>query len=261
MNILDEIVRHKHRELQARQAALPLPRLRELLRQSSEPPRDFACHLRRPGLGVIAEIKRRSPSRGELRPALDPADLARRYERAGAAAVSVLTDEHYFGGSDADLRAARSATALPVLRKDFTIDEYQVYEARHLGADAILLIVRILDDRRLAALLELARELGLAALVETHCADEVRRAVACGAAIIGVNARNLDNFEVSLSNALRLRTLIPEGHLAVAESGIHTPADVRRVAEAGFDAILVGEALVTAADPGQKLRDLLGGRP
>ncbi len=222
------------------------------------PPRDFAGALRGPGVAAICEIKRRSPSRGTLRAGLDPAAVARDYAQHGAAAISVLTDAEFFGGCDEDLRRVRDAVAVPVLRKDFTIDEYQIHEARRLGADAILLIARILSDEELSRMLGVAAELGLAALVETHDEVEVGRAVAQGARIIGINSRDLDTFEVDLERALRLRSRIPGDCIAVAESGIHTPEDVLRVSAAGFDAMLVGEALMRAEDPGRRLAELLG---
>ena len=257
MSVLEEIVAHKREEVRARRAARPLAEVRAAA-AAAPPPRDFAAALRTPGLSVIAEIKRRSPAKGDLRLDLDPASLARRYQSAGASALSVLTDERYFRGSDADLQAARAAVELPVLRKDFTLDPYQLYEARQLGADAVLLIVRALDDRQLAELLGLARELGLAALVEVHDAPELARATAAGAALVGINNRNLDTLTVDPETSLRLRHGVAAGTLAVAESGISSPERARRLASASFDASLVGEALVTAADPAAQLRHLRG---
>lgn len=255
MSVLEDIVVHKQRELAERQRACPLDQLR---RAPSPATRDFAGALRSAGISAITEIKRRSPSKGLLCESLDVAAIARDYQRNGSAALSVLTDQEFFGGCDDDLRLARDNTDLPVLRKDFTIDEYQIYEARHIGADAILLIARILRDGQIRRFLELARELGLTALVEVHDEAELARVVDCGAEVIGVNSRNLDTFEVSLDTALRLKAGIPDRCLAVAESGIHTRADVARLARAGYDAILVGEALVRAPDPGRKLAELLG---
>ncbi len=255
MNVLDQIVAQKRREVETRRRARPLE---TLLAAPAPPLRDFAGALRGPGLAAICEIKRRSPSRGTLRAGLDPAAVARDYAQHGAAAISVLTDTEFFGGCDEDLRRARDAVAVPVLRKDFTIDEYQVHEARRLGADAILLIVRILSDAQLVRLGALAEKLGLAALVEAHDETEVRRAVDGGARIVGVNSRDLDTFEVDLQRALRLRPHIPESCLTVAESGIHDRGDVQRLAAAGFDAMLVGEALMRAEEPGRRLAELLG---
>lgn len=255
MNILDRIVKQKQAEVAERKAARPLSALRD---QPVAPPRDFAAALARPGLSVIAELKRRSPSRGLLAESLDPALVARAYEAGGAAAMSVLTDREFFGGSESDLQAARGAVCLPVIRKDFTIDEYQVHEARSIGADAVLLIVRILEDALLCDLLAAATGAGLAALVETHTAEEVDRALAAGARIVGVNSRDLDTFEVRLDAALALRPRIGDA-IAVAESGIQTAEDAARVRAAGFDAILVGESLVRSGDPAGKIAELLGG--
>lgn len=260
MSVLEEIVEHKRAEVAARRAARPLSDLIAASR-SAPPARDFRAALRQPGLSVIAEIKRRSPARGDLRLDLDPTALARRYERAGARALSVLTDECFFGGSDADLRDARAAVDLPILRKDFTLDPYQVHEARLLGADAVLLIVRALSRSLLAELLGLAAELGLAALVEVHDAPELERAAAAGAELIGVNNRDLDTMAVEPETSLRLRPRIPAGAIAVAESGISVPALAGRLARAGFDAILVGEALVTADDPAALIRAFRGSGP
>lgn len=255
MHILDQIVNTKRAEVAARRRTCPPAALRE---RPLPPLRDFAAALRRPRLiAAICEIKRRSPSRGPLREHLLAAEIAASYARHGAAAVSVLTDFPYFGGSDEDLLAARAAVALPVLRKDFTIDAYQLHEARALGADAILLIARILSDLQLRDFLWLARRLGLAALVETHNEREVERAVACGAEIIGVNNRDLDTFAVELDTCLRLRPLIPGHCIAVAESGIAAAADVRRLLDAGYHAMLIGESLIRAPDPGLQLRALL----
>lgn len=255
MSVLEQIVDHKRAEVAERQRRRPPAVIRQAAAESP-PPRDFPGALRPPGLSVIAEIKRRSPARGDLRPALDPAALARCYAEAGASALSVLTDERYFRGSDADLVAAREATSLPVLRKDFIIDPYQIYEARALGADAVLLIVRALSDQLLRELQALALELGLAALVEVHDLPELERAVVAEARIIGINNRNLDTLEVDPTTSLRLRPAIPPGVIAVAESGIGSSDLAAQLAAVGFDAILVGEALVTAPDPGALLQRL-----
>jgi indole-3-glycerol phosphate synthase len=221
--------------------------------------RDFAGALRRDDgrLAVIGELKRRSPSKGDLAPGLEPAATAKAYEAGGAAALSVLTDRPYFGGSVADMQAAREATGLPVLRKDFTIDEIQVYEARAIGADAVLLICAALpDDALLADLHALARELGMAALVETHNAAEIDRALGAAADIVGVNSRDLATFSEDLDVAGALASRLPAGVIAVAESAIRSADDARRMADAGFDAVLVGEALVRAEDPATLVREL-----
>jgi len=227
-----------------------------------EGPRAFAAALRTAaehrGIAMISEIKRRSPSRGDLAPDLDPALVAADYEAGGAACLSVLTDQEIFGGSPADLSAARSACGLPVLRKDFTVDALDVCDARAMGADAVLLIVAALDDAELASLLELARSLRLDALVEVHDDAELDRALAAGADLIGVNQRDLRTFEVDHERALRLASRLPEPIVSVAESGIRDAADVRRLADAGFDAVLVGETLVGASDREAAVSNLLG---
>jgi indole-3-glycerol phosphate synthase len=230
--------------------------------------RPFAAALARPGtISVIAEHKRRSPSRGAIREDLAPADVARRYEAAGAAALSVLTDEPFFGGQLGHLAEARSATRLPVLRKDFILDPWQVWEARAAGADAVLLIVAALEDAKLRALLAEARALGMDALVEVHDRGELGRALLAGARLVGVNNRNLRTLAVLLETSLDLAPAIPDDVAAVTESGIRSGSDLRRLRDAGFDACLVGEHLMAARDPGAALRDLLadldepGGRP
>jgi indole-3-glycerol phosphate synthase len=258
--VLDEILVTKETEvagLRTRAAAL------ESEAAAAPPPREFAGGLRRADhtLAVIAEIKRRSPSKGALAPDLDPSATAARYAAGGAAALSVLTDGPYFGGSLDDLRAARAACPLPVLRKDFTIDPLQVYEARAAGADAVLLIVAALpDDALLADLVSLAGELGLAALVEVDDEPGLERALGAGAAVVGVTNRDLRTFGEDLSTAERLAALIPSTVTSVAESAIRSPADARRMAEAGFSAVLVGEALVRADDPEAAVRAMAGVR-
>jgi len=212
------------------------------------------------GLAVISEIKRRSPSKGDLNVGLDPVALARSYESAGASCLSVLTDEAFFGGSRADLVAARSACALPVLRKDFTVDPRDVCDARIMGADAVLLIVAALDDVELTGLLALARDLGLAPLVEVHDEPELARALAAGADLVGVNQRDLRTFEVDRDRAVRMGEQMPDDVVAVAESGIRDAADVERLAAAGYTAVLVGETLVRAADRSSAVDGLLGAR-
>jgi indole-3-glycerol phosphate synthase len=225
---------------------------------ATAPPRDFTSALQRSGaLAVIAEIKRRSPSKGDLAPGLDPAVLASAYEAGGAACLSVLTDQLYFGGTVADLQDARAATGIPVLRKDFAIDEIQVYETRAIGADAVLLIAAAVpDDAQLDDLHTLAAELGLAALVEVHDERELERGLAAGAMLMGVNSRDLTTFGEDLDVAERLIERLPSDVVTVAESAIRSPADAQRMADAGFDAVLVGEALVRAEDPAATVRAL-----
>lgn len=214
-------------------------------------PRGFAAALRSAattGLAVIAEVKRRSPSKGELAPDLDPATTAASYAAGGAACLSVLTDAEFFGGSPADLQAARAAVTIPVLRKDFTVGPRDVCDARLMGADAVLLIVAALDDRELADLHDLAGDVGLDVLVEVHDERELDRALAVGAAIVGVNQRDLVTFEVDHARAVRVGKAMPDGIVRVAESGIRGPEDAAALAAAGFHAVLVGESLVTAGD-------------
>ncbi|HMQ25372.1 MAG TPA: indole-3-glycerol phosphate synthase TrpC [Acidimicrobiales bacterium] len=220
------------------------------------PTRGFEAALERPGLGVIAEVKRRSPSKGDLRPDLDPAAVARAYERGGAACLSVLTDREFFGGSPEDLAAARAAVSLPVLRKDFTVSAHDVCDARLMGADAVLLIVAALDDHELAHLHSLAIRIGLDALVEVHDADELNRALEVGATLIGVNQRDLVTFEVDRRRAASLRPIMPGGTVSVAESGVGGPDDAAALRVAGYDAVLVGESVVTADDPEVAVRAL-----
>jgi len=256
MSILDRIIETKRAEVE---------RLRErgsALRaaaEAAEAPRPFAAALRREGeVALIAEIKRRSPSAGWIRPELSVEEVARLYEGAGAAAVSVLTDGEYFGGSLDDLRAARSAVDLPLLRKDFVIDALQVWEARAAGADAVLLIARVLDDPLLRDLLDLASGLGMGVLVEVHTAVELERAIAAGAEVIGVNARDLATFVTDLGTVLELAPSVPGDRVLVAESGIRTPADVDLLGEAGVAAVLVGESLMRAPDVGAAAASLVG---
>ncbi|MBI2217777.1 MAG: indole-3-glycerol phosphate synthase TrpC [Candidatus Rokubacteria bacterium] len=258
MTILDRIVRDKYEELEERKGAVPQARLAEACRALG-PARDFEGALApAPGtIRVIAELKKASPSRGVLAEAFDPVALARVYDANGAAAISVLTDERHFQGRLELLGEVRAAVRAPLLRKDFTIDEYQLWEARAAGADAVLLIVAILEEPLLADLLSAAQGLGLAALVEAHTGPEVDSALRAGARILGVNNRDLKTFETRIETTLDLLPRIPPGPIVISESGFFTAADVRRVAEAGVGAILVGEALVRASDPAAKLRELV----
>ena len=256
MSVLDEILATKRDEV----TVLHRPQTRDLLRRTAldaPPPRDFGGALRGASLAVIAEFKRRSPSKGELAPDLEPGPTAKAYAAGGAAAMSVLTDAEYFGGAIADLQAAKESTDLPVLRKDFTIEEIQVYETRAVGADAILLIVAAIpDDSVLADLHALAVDLGLSVLVEAHDAAEVERALAVGALIVGVNSRNLGDFSEDLGIGESLSSMIPASVVAVAESAVRSASDAQRMANAGFDAVLVGETLVRADDPTALVREL-----
>ncbi len=264
MSFLDDILAHKREEVTRRQAEQPLAEVRAAA-EAAPPPLDFVAALRRAASrpALIAEIKRRSPSRGLLARDFDPLRLAQVYRENGAACISVLTDERYFGGSLDDLRRVRGQVQdLPLLRKDFLCDPYQVYQARAAGADAVLLIVAALSPERLRDLHDLARALGMAALVEVHTDAELETAMTCDPPLIGINSRDLHSFAVSLETTERLCRRLPADVCVVAESGIREPADVARLAAiprpgaTGVDAILVGEALVTAADVGAKVRDL-----
>jgi indole-3-glycerol phosphate synthase/phosphoribosylanthranilate isomerase len=254
--VLGRILMRTRERVLVRSREMPLERL--LVDGAHTARRPFAPAVSRPGqVNVIAEFKRRSPSRGVIRDDLHPVSVAQAYEVGGAAALSVLTEEQFFGGSMDDLKEARGATLLPVLCKDFVVDPYQVWEAWHAGADAVLLIVAALDDAELKRLLDTAAEAGMDALVEVHDEDELRRALGAGARIVGVNNRDLTTMAVSLDTSLRLADLIPDGVVAVAESGIHGTGDLRRLREAGYDAVLVGEHLMSGADPGRTLEAMI----
>ncbi len=255
--ILDDIIDHKRREIQEVKKRNPLAALRERV-----VPREaglFAEAISNPDrLCLIAEVKKASPSRGVLCPEFDPPAIARIYAENGASALSVLTDSKYFQGDVFHLTQAKGACGLPALRKDFTIDEYQVWESAAIGADAILLIVAALSEGQLRDYLQLASELGLDSLVEVHDRMQLEAALGAGARIIGINNRDLGTFKTDVAVTLRLAKEIPAGHIIVSESGIHTRDDARRVREAGADAILVGEALMTSGDVSGKIRELIG---
>ena len=261
-DILQRIVAVKHEEVAAAQAACPLPALRAQAEARRGDLRDFAGALRQRvaagGAAVIAEVKKASPSKGVIRADFDPAVIAASYALHGAACLSVLTDERFFQGRAAYLDQARQASGLPVLRKDFIVDPYQVVQARAMGADAILLIAACLDDSRMAELEALAGEWGMAVLVEVRDAAELERALRLATPLIGINNRDLRSFEVSLGTTLDLLPRVPAGRLLVTESGIQTRADVRRLRDAGVHAFLVGEAFMRADDPGAALAALFG---
>src|SRR3989441_2559756 len=256
-NILDDIVRDKRDELRRRQQATPLASLEARCRDLP-PARDFeeALRPRATGVGLIAEVKKASPSRGTLAPTLDPVALATTYARHGADAISVLTDEKYFHGHLDLLAAIRGAVSVPLLRKDFTLAEYQLWESRVAGADAVLLIVSTLERSQLRDLLQAAKGVGLAALVECHTADELETALAVDARVLGINNRDLTTFHTRIETTLELLPRIPPGLIVVSESGFFTGDQVRRVAAAGAHAVLVGEGLVTASDVAAKIREL-----
>lgn len=255
--IIDQIVSQVRRRLDERKSTTPLSNVVE--RAMAQPqPRELAEALRGPKLTIIAEVKRASPSKGALNVDLDARGLATQYVKAGASAVSVLTEQDHFSGSLQDLETVASVVQVPVLRKDFVVDPYQVWESRAYGADAVLLIVNILGDRELSELLSECQRAGLAALVEVHDEEELSRALRADAAIIGINNRNLSDFSVSLDTTRRLRPLVPPGKAVVSESGIRSRADVQLLERLGVHALLVGEALATAPEPAAKIRELLG---
>lgn len=256
MTVLDDIIAGVRDDLDVRMNATPLDDVKASAARMPAP-RDAELILREPGVGVIAEVKRASPSKGRLAEIDDPAQLARDYEAGGARCISVLTEQRRFGGSLDDLRAVRCAVDIPVLRKDFIVTSYQLWEARAHGADVVLLIVAALDQNALVSLIERTRSLGMTPLVEVHEEDEVRRAVDAGATIIGVNARNLKTLEVDRGTFARLAPLIPDSCLRIAESGVRDPRDLIAYAEAGADAVLVGESLATSSDPRAAVHDLV----
>jgi indole-3-glycerol phosphate synthase len=264
MSVLDQILRDKVDEVVARQRRRPLLELQEQAHDLPRP-RDFVAALRGSAVGsdpmprVIAEVKKASPSKGLIRPDFDPVTLAQTYATNGAAALSVLTDEKYFQGHLRFLQAIRRAVALPLLRKDFIIDAYQVYESRVAHADAILLITAALDGEQLGDLLGLAHELTMAALLEVHTIEELERILPLRPRLIGINNRDLHTFHTDIETTVRLLPLMPADVVVVSESGIRTPADIARLREKGVHAFLIGESLMRAADPGIKLRELLYG--
>lgn len=254
--VLGRIVEARREEVSRRQRIVPEAVLRIAV-QKAPPVRDFAGALCRDQINVIAELKKASPSAGLLRPEFNPVELARGFEAAGAAALSVLTEEGFFQGSLAYLRDARAATQLPVLRKDFIVDSWQVWEARAAGADAFLLIVAALSRSALGELIALGRELTMEPLVEVHAAEELDLAIAAGARIIGVNNRDLHTLTVRVETSFELIDEIPDGCIAVSESGLRSAEDLTRLRAAGFDAFLIGEHLMREADPGSGLRRML----
>jgi len=259
--ILDEIVKAKAEELSKRKQNIPLSEMEAI--SLKKRPRDFAAALRGDDIQLIAEVKKASPSKGLLCPDLDPVKLAQSYAQSGAAAISVLTEERYFQGSLEHLAAISKEregwgdSNIPILRKDFIFDPYQVYESRAYGADALLLIIAVLSDEQLTELLGLSHKLGIKCLVEVHDEAELKRALLSGAEIIGINNRDLKTFAIDLATTRRLRPLVPPDRIVVSESGIQDRGHVQMLREWGVDAILVGEALVTASDVAKKVRELL----
>lgn len=257
--ILEEIAAKTRERIEAEKAALPLAELKaraaELDKNTGFP---FQRALAQPGMRFICEVKKASPSKGVIAGDFPYAEIAGEYQRAGADAVSVLTEPFYFKGSDEYLRAIRREVSIPLLRKDFTVDEYMLYQAKLLGADAVLLICAILSPMQLSEYSGIAGELGLSALVEAHDEREIRMALSAGAEIIGVNNRNLKDFTVDIDNSLRLRRLVPDGVLFVSESGMKTREDIARLEENGTDGVLIGETLMRSPDKSAMLRELRG---
>src|SRR5881409_1987003 len=256
MTVLDDIVAGVREDLAAREARTPLAEVKAAA-ADARPALDALAALRAPGVGVIAEVKRQSPSKGALADIPDPAELARQYAAGGARVISVLTERRRFGGSQADLDAVRAAVDVPVLCKDFVVSSYQVHEARAHGADVVLLIVAALEQNALMGLLERVESLGMTALVEVHTENEACRAVDAGARVIGVNARNLGTLDVDRTTFERIAPGLPSGVVKIAESGVRGPLDLIEYAAAGADAVLVGETLVTGADPRQAVAELV----
>ncbi len=254
--MIEDLVGSARAGVGRRSAEVPLGDLEQRLAERPEQ-RPFGEALTRPGLSVIAEFKRRSPSAGEIRPGATPSEIARSYDEAGAAALSILTDEAHFGGALLDLHEARAACVLPVLQKDFIVDRYQLYEAAVAGADAVLLIVAALHQDLLSALYDEARELDLDVVVEVHEEPELETALSVGAEVIGINNRNLDDFSVDVQTTYELITDVPAGKTVVSESGIAERATLDELERVGVDAVLIGEALMRADDPGAKLRELI----
>jgi len=256
-NILHRIVEARLASIAHRKRVLPEVALKIAVEKKVAPPRDFVDALSRTGgINIISELKKASPSRGVIRQEYAPAALAESLEQAGAAALSVLTEEDFFSGSLADLKEASRVTRIPILRKDFIVDPWQVWETRAAGADSFLLIAAILDDSSLRELLDLGRSLKMEALVEVHSREELKRALAAGARIVGVNNRDLRDFQVHVETSLELAEAIPDDRIAVSESGLRSHNDLVRLQLAGFDAFLIGEQVMQSADPGAALREL-----
>ena len=254
--MLNKIIAEKREEVEQRKRRLSISTLKERIAQRKAP-LDFASALSGDGTHLIAEVKRASPSRGILCPNFNPVALAKTYANGGAVAISVLTEVNYFKGNLDHLAAIREEVSLPLLRKDFILEQYQVYESRAYGADALLLIVAILSQKQLKELLSLSRNLGLSCLVEVHNKDEVERALSSSAKIIGINNRNLNTFKVDINTTRRLRPLIPKDRIVVSESGISNRSDVEKLKKWGVNTVLVGEALVTADDIPAKMKELI----
>ncbi|MDD2389977.1 MAG: indole-3-glycerol phosphate synthase TrpC [Desulfobacterales bacterium] len=259
-DILQQIVDHKFSEIKAAKIRLPEKQLQQMACSATHDQKSLFNALQHPtgsGSRIIAEIKRASPSKGIIRPDLDPAFYATAYEQAGASAISVLTEERFFLGSCNDLKTARNATTLPILRKDFIISTYQLYESVLMGADAVLLIVRILSRKQLDDCLRITHELGMDALVEVHSETDLEAACLAGARLIGINNRNLKTFETDIRTSMQMVSRLQSGQVPVAASGIHTRKDLRHIRQAGIANALIGESIVRAEDPGEFIKHLL----
>ncbi|MEO0293271.1 MAG: indole-3-glycerol phosphate synthase TrpC [candidate division WOR-3 bacterium] len=254
-NILKKILDFKKVEIEKRRSFIPL---RTFIQKIPKETRDFKKALEGNKISLIAEIKRMSPSSGIIMENLDPIAIAREYESSGASAISIITDAKFFWGKDSDIPLVKGGVGLPILRKDFIIDEYQIYESAYLGADAILLIARILELEQLKKFIQLAKDLGLYPLVEIHKKEELQKVFSTEAEIIGINNRDLETFKTSIDNSINLKKFIPEKYITVSESGIKKREDVQILEEAGFNAILVGETLLREREPGEKIKELLG---
>lgn len=255
--ILDDILFYTKQEIASAKEDVPLAQLKEMIDRQS-PTRNFKNALQGPGIKIIAEIKKASPSAGTIREDTDPAELASIYEESGASAISVVTERHFFKGSLKMLAQAREAVRIPVLRKDFVVDEYQVYEARAHGADAILLIARLLKPAMLASLIKSALRMKMTPLVEVHSRSELDKAINAGAMVIGINNRDLKTMTIDLENTFKLAQLVPKYKLLISESGVHTRQDMIKLKKSRVKAVLIGEALMRSTDVGRKMRELLG---
>lgn len=253
--ILDKIVKFKKVEIEKRKKFTPLESFLDEIRKEK---RDFKKALKKGDISIIAEIKRHSPSKGLLRDKFDHNSIAKQYEKGGASAISILTDAKFFWGHNKNLIDVKKEVKLPLLRKEFIIDEYQIYESAYIGADAILLIARILKLKKLVKFLDLAKKLNMTCLVEVHTKEELQKVIATSAEIIGINNRNLENFQTSIEKSLNLKKSIPERFITVSESGIKKREDIVTLEEAGFDAVLIGETLIKQQDIEKKLKELLG---
>jgi indole-3-glycerol phosphate synthase len=253
--ILEKIVTFKKVETEKRKSFIPL---KSFIDKIPEERRDFKGALKKGNISIIAEIKRMSPSSGILRENFDHVSIAKEYETNGASVISILTDSKFFWGRNSFVSEVKKEVAIPILRKEFIIDEYQIYESAYLGADAILLIARILELEQLERYIILANRLGLSALVEVHSKNELQKILSTSAEIIGINNRNLETFQASIDNSINLKKMFPDKYITVSESGIKTREDIRNLEEAGFDAVLIGEILMKQKDVGKKLKELLG---